>query len=325
MTQRAGSTNHWHSSAVPPAARAEAWQEVLNRTHLPWTLSHRVSRQFAAGLAWRRLQETSLVACTCDPCGGFRTRSHARRSELDCYGVLFLRGGRESVEHAGTAVELTAGSIFIWDSTQPLRFEVRSRISKVTAFVPKLLLERAVPHRSSLRARRLDGTRGEGALLAAHVDALSRVMGEIGDARAGDLEQGMLELLTLALDADAPAPPAARRLLTQQRIDGYIRRNLRDHRLTPTRIARELGISPRYLHLLFAERRETVAAFIRRLRLEAIARDLCNPALDDHTLTEIAHARGFQDAAHFSRAFRKAYDRSPREFRRARGAGGPEE
>ena len=42
---------------------------------------------------------------------------------------------------------------------------------------------------------------------------------------------------------------------------------------------------------------------------------LCDPALAARSISEIAVAWGFNDAAHFSRAFRARFGRSPRELR----------
>jgi len=50
-------------------------------------------------------------------------------------------------------------------------------------------------------------------------------------------------------------------------------------------------------------------------RLDATRRDLCDPALAARSISEIAFAWGFNDAAHFSRAFRARFGRSPRELR----------
>ncbi|MFF1733008.1 helix-turn-helix domain-containing protein [Streptomyces sp. NPDC058247] len=59
----------------------------------------------------------------------------------------------------------------------------------------------------------------------------------------------------------------------------------------------------------------TVAAWIRRRRLEAARRDLVDPALRSSPIHAVAARWGFPRAADFSRAFRRAYDITPNECR----------
>ena len=47
-------------------------------------------------------------------------------------------------------------------------------------------------------------------------------------------------------------------------------------------------------------------------------RDLLEPRLAGRPVAEIAYGRGFNDAAHFSRAFRERFGCSPREWRQQR-------
>jgi AraC-like DNA-binding protein len=59
----------------------------------------------------------------------------------------------------------------------------------------------------------------------------------------------------------------------------------------------------------------TLAQYIWERRLEACSRDLRDPRLAARTVSELAFGRGFNDAAHFSRAFRERFGCSPRQWR----------
>ena len=79
-------------------------------------------------------------------------------------------------------------------------------------------------------------------------------------------------------------------------------------------LSRQAGISERQTQRLFKqELGASPASYYQRLRL-AHARDLLHQT--GLSVTEIANASGFGSAAHFSRAYRQRYDRSPREDRR---------
>ena len=50
-------------------------------------------------------------------------------------------------------------------------------------------------------------------------------------------------------------------------------------------------------------------------RLEQAAADLTDPRYQSRAVSQIAFANGFEDAAHFSRAFKGRFGRTPRDWR----------
>jgi AraC-like DNA-binding protein len=84
----------------------------------------------------------------------------------------------------------------------------------------------------------------------------------------------------------------------------------------PARIAAAHGLSVRHVHRLFHESGDTVAAAIRRGRLDRCRADLEDPSQRARSVTEIALRWGFNDSAHFSRAFKARFGLSPRAARK---------
>src|SRR5690606_39088711 len=115
--------------------------------------------------------------------------------------------------------------------------------------------------------------------------------------------------------APAGAPRHAAGLI--ERICERVEARLDDPALTPTTLAAELGLTPRYLHMAFAATGGTIGAHIRARRLERIRRDLADPRVAHLSITDIALGWGFNDAAHASRAFHRAYRMPPSRFRAA--------
>jgi AraC-like DNA-binding protein len=72
-------------------------------------------------------------------------------------------------------------------------------------------------------------------------------------------------------------------------------------------LARDVGISPRYLRRLFAADQMSFAATLKARRLERCRADLTSPLHAQLGISEIAFRWGFNDAAHFSRSFRERY------------------
>lgn len=104
----------------------------------------------------------------------------------------------------------------------------------------------------------------------------------------------------------------------RQTIENYIEANLFDPGLSPRKIAQAHNISVRYIFKLFESEGPKIAALIRLKRLLRCRAALLDPAFDDQTVTDIAFANGFSDSAHFSRAFRNAFEISPKAFRQRR-------
>ena len=94
---------------------------------------------------------------------------------------------------------------------------------------------------------------------------------------------------------------------------------LSDPQLTAEEVAEEQNISRRQLDRIFQnEYGSTVAAHLWERRLVRAANDLQNPGMRSKTVTEIALSVGFEDSAHFARAFKQRFNTPPGEWRRMR-------
>jgi AraC-like DNA-binding protein len=122
-------------------------------------------------------------------------------------------------------------------------------------------------------------------------------------------------LIAHAFEADNSLPPETHRQTLVLRIRSFIQQHLHDPQLTPRTIAAAHHISRSYLYRLFEHEEESVAAWIRRQRLEHARRDLAEPAMHSTPIHAIAASWGFSHAADFTRAFRTAYDMSPTDYR----------
>ena len=65
-----------------------------------------------------------------------------------------------------------------------------------------------------------------------------------------------------------------------------------------------LRLSPSNVHRAFAGEPLSLSGWIWAQRLDGARRDLCDPVLLRRSISEIAFDWGYNDAAHFSRAFR---------------------
>jgi len=117
------------------------------------------------------------------------------------------------------------------------------------------------------------------------------------------------------------SPPETAKRALLQRMHAFVEQHLGDPQLSPRMIAAAHNISIRTLHRLFETHHMTPAAWIRTRRLERCRHELADPQIRNRPIHAIAARWGFADAAHFTRAFRAAYELTPQDYRKKTEAG----
>jgi AraC-like DNA-binding protein len=142
--------------------------------------------------------------------------------------------------------------------------------------------------------------------------------GEAEIASGAALRDRVSELLA-SLIAGGPASsqstPGASHVLAAR---AYIDEHLHEESLTIQSVADGIGISVRHLARLFAQQDTTVAELIMRQRLSRAHEQLSDPRYAEQSVSATAYRWGFTSHAHFSRAFKVAFEITPTELRRAR-------
>jgi len=191
---------------------------------------------------------------------------------------------------------------------------------------PRVALDHRLIAPLSLKIGRLKGARGANALFAALLRATADALDDLSGEDLRPVELALTEFLVSGLAA--AGEPASQggaegaRVARLHRICQIIETRLPDPGLTLAKIAEEDGVSPRYLQKLFTAAGQSFTQYVRVRRLERCRADLATPLCASLSISEICFRWGFNDSAHFSRAFRDAYDQSPRDFRRQAGARG---
>lgn len=218
---------------------------------------------------------------------------------------VMTRGRTRIVQGRGDA-ELGPADLVLLDPTRTLRFE-STAAAHVTILVPRRELRIRPAQIDRLVGVRIDGSHGPGALvsvLARESARSARSATEFREAEALRSAAAVIELIAVALEArlgdEQPAPDEWLR----NRIAGYIEARLADPDLSPLGIAAAHHISVRRLHKLFEDQPFTVAALIRRRRLERCRAELTGSG---RTVTAVAARWGFSDPAHFSKLFKTTY------------------
>jgi acetamidase/formamidase/AraC-like DNA-binding protein len=151
------------------------------------------------------------------------------------------------------------------------------------------------------------------------MESAARNLETLSDGEWLAVSQSLADLLpTFVRRLVAPTTEAggtATQAANLHRLCQTIERKLDDPDLTPARVAQAEGISERYMQKLFEGSGSSFTHYLRERRLQRTSVELSNPAEAHHSISEIAYRNGFNDSAHFSRAFRHRFGLSPREFR----------
>lgn len=267
-------------------------------------------------LATSALGEVSVYRVAGSPQQVRRTAPTARREPLDLLKICLMTRGEALVEQDGSYVALGPGDFALYDTGHPYAITLRPAWSCLVMTVPRASLglpDRTLRHVMSTA----HDTDGAGRLLHSflrecfrtHTDSTAAAM-RLGEAGVALLAGALAEHQVRAGDLDHDE--------LRHQVVAWIRQHLHDPDLSIDSIAHALHLSTRSLQRLFEGEELGVAGLVRELRLDAIRRDLDDPALADRTITYIAARWGITDAPWLSRAFRARYGIPPSAYRHRR-------
>ncbi len=302
-----------HGGAIPGGGGLDAWNAMVASTFDNLVVD--ADRDgFEGSMDVRDLGGMDLSRVASSPAVVRRGRStlaqrpYFKLHVQDVGRSLNLQDGREAV--------LDEGDLMLCDPARPytIRFDDPNRM--LVLRIPSERLADRMPDPEALCGRRLAGQGMAGALLTSFIRTLWINAGQQGAPMGEALQDAALSLLSAAVQENqgGSSGDLAAGQGTGARIKRFIDDNLCDPELSVGRVACALGVSPRYVQMVFAGMATTPLAYIRRKRLERAARALredgsaCN-------ITELSFGLGFNDLSHFSRAFKAFYGVGPREFR----------
>lgn len=242
---------------------------------------------------------------------GVRTPDLASGAGSGCVTLAFATSGRLEVRQHGRRIVLAPGEFTIYDTSDAFSVGGALPFGAEIAMLPLEALNISADHVARMAAREFDtqSARELRAILRECQRArgpvrtsLEYVGGIIRNGRAKHSGRAAL------FEGDDELIDAVRECVAAR---------LADRRLSPDFIAGVLGVSRRRLYYACDQRLGPLARYIRQERLGFAARLLRNREWRSSSIAEIASLSGFDDQAHFSRVFRRAFGVPPMRARAA--------
>ncbi|MBS0454147.1 MAG: helix-turn-helix domain-containing protein [Proteobacteria bacterium] len=312
------------TDAVPRAQRLAYWTDMICNVYVQLACDA-VRPDDAGGFSGHLRQHTlpglDLSVVTSSPQSVTRTPSHIARASDDYFLVSIQARGRGVVRQDGRDAVLEVGDFALYDSTRSYQLLFEDAFEQIVLKLPGERLRSVLRDTEALTATTVSGREGAGHLLLGMLRTLREDIYTLQPASALAVAEGVQSILVAGLQTlPALRAPSLSNLTAYHlaRVKRRIDEQLDEPLLSVGSLALELGLSESQIHRLFKNEPVTVSRYIWERRLDACSRDLLDPRLAGRPLAEIAYARGFNDAAHFSRAFRDRFGCSPREWRQQR-------
>ena len=304
------------TSEVSPRKKFAFWKDSL------WQLCGKLRTEtqadvsFGGKIEYGMIGDVKIAKVTASRHRIVRTPSYLKRESSDSLKVVLQIKGISCFEQGSRRVVLSPGEWSIYDTALPYCISVPQDTETLTALVPRDNVKTQRIHIEDLLVRKFSGRGGVGKLALQFIVSAFDEIPIIPPEAEWEIAGAISNLVRLTmLDASEIPTQISLRQVWCDRIKSYIVSHLRDPQLSIDQIAVALNCTKRYVHKVFQFEGTSVSASILRTRLNRCREDLRNPARARNSITDIAYSWGFNNPAHFSRAFRDEFQVSPSCFR----------
>ncbi len=231
--------------------------------------------------------------------------------------VCLMLSGEGEVNQDGRRAVVHAGEYAFYDATRPFFVDIAGAFDVLLVCFANGAVVREVGSTEVITAQTYGVNSVLTAMVANYLRRLAETMPVLGETISARLAATAVSLL--AIGAIETAKPRRQnswtRSTTLKRIRSYALARLQTPKLSPAKVAAEMGISIRYLHALFRDEGTTFSNWLWAQRLDACRAKICAPEFAQQSIGALALEFGFSNFSHFSRRFRQAYGISARDLR----------
>lgn len=307
------------TDTLPADQRLPFWTDLICQTYVQLECEVPNRLDFSGSIVSHRLPGLDLSVVSSRAQRVMRTPRAIGCTSDDFIIVSLQTRGSAVISQDGRDAAMGPGDFAIYDSTRPYTLTFDDDFEEIVLKLRGDPLRAMVRDSENLTAMTVSGRAGAGHLLINMIRTLRDEADSLAPASAAAVASGVVNVLVAGLQS---LPACGKTELSSMaayhlaRIRGRIDDRVRDPTLTIEGVATELGMSVGHLHRLFKREPMSPSQYLWNRRLEGCSRDLLDSRYGKASVAEIAFGWGFNDAAHFSRAFRERFHASPREWRR---------
>lgn len=300
---------------IKPRERFSYWRDVLCKVYVTLAPERVQELAFHGTITDHPFDEIAISTISSVRQTIARTRHDIGR-DGDSYYFLNLQVDGCCITSQGRRNVVTPpGSFTIVDSSEPFLLNYGTDAWTQHSFkIPKHIFDAHVGR--DLFALAADNGTPLGRIVVDFMSALASNPQSFHHS-ALDLTKTILDLVAISLRASAPDQEKEHhrsfRSPLRYAVLRHLELNFADPHIAPAKVAAHFGITPRYLHKLLQEGGKTFGQIILDRRLERCAVELGKGTC--LTISEVAFRYGFNDMSHFSRAFRRRFGVTARDYR----------
>jgi len=297
---------------IPERDRLEFAREVYGRMIIKHEIEPIPGGRFYLRGAMHRLPGLGIASLAGS--GIYTKRTPAQIENDDVVLNVTLAGGRV-LRQLGREAVIGEGEAVLSTSADVGTCDIYSNSRWISVRIPFGALAPMVADLHSVFIRPIPANKEPSSLLVGYIGAL-REMDALGTQELQHLVVAHVnELVALTIGARVDAAEFARgrglRAARLVKVLQVIEAGILDARLSAATVAAQLGVTPRYVHLLLEETGRTFSRHVLEKRLVRAMKLLRDPRLCDRKIADIALEVGFADLSHFNRAFRRHFGDTP--------------
>jgi AraC-like DNA-binding protein len=314
-------SNSYSTSRVARGARLRYWNDLHANLGAPLEIKARDRGDFDAAASTAELGPLRFVRVDSAPATVEHRARHVAQTRERRFRVVLSVRGKLGVRQVGHEALLEEGDFALLDDSVPYRLDFDEPNGALCVAIAPATMKAYLPTPARLCGLRMPADRPLNRVVSTMLLGLWEQLDQhtLQAEQQPGLARSFLQVMAAsytvdhACDVDRSVVAAARCTEIKQ----YIETHLRSPELTPATISAAVGLSRRYLRLLFAAENDSMTAYLRRRRLEECAFELAQPQWSGRSITATASDWGFRSVTHFARAFKIAYGTTPSEFKQA--------
>jgi AraC family transcriptional regulator, positive regulator of tynA and feaB len=296
-----------------PQSTYEQWRDMLRALGGSYSAAGADPEPFSGWVTARRICGINAIDLSCNAPRLERTNRDVRQDGMDHYYALFQWSGQTVVSQGDQVAMLDVGDMALVDAARPVTYTSQTEPGEWLSL--HLSRKSMVSH---FGFELQGGSRKRGETLAGRL--LLNLVADAANNRLSSptesepyMQLAIYDLLGAVFAGSELSPVASHTDKLFARIRCIIKGRFAEPDLAPLDVAKEAGISLRYLQKLLTARGTTCSLLIQSIRLEQASALLHRQATTKtrQPLHEIAFSCGFVDYNNFGRLFRRRFGYPP--------------